>query len=171
MRIVYRISEEDYMGARDLFVANERPYYRRLSRRLMPWLGGFILIAQLVYLAEVPGRDPVLVGIGFLIGLYLLYCGFAMRRYFRLRYRKDRRFQNDSTADISESGIHIVTPTDDCQMKWASFVRFLESDNIFMVFNAEWIFHVFPKRAFAPGEADEFRDLLRRNVSPGTPKT
>ena len=39
MRIVYRISEQDFMEARDLFIANEKPWYRKLSRRLLPWVG------------------------------------------------------------------------------------------------------------------------------------
>jgi hypothetical protein len=50
-------------------------------------------------------------------------------------------------------------------MKWSSFVRFLESNDIFMVFIAPLNFIVFPKRAFAAGEANEFRLLLQRNVA------
>ena len=34
-RIVYRISEQDFMEARDLFIANEKPWYRKVSRRLL----------------------------------------------------------------------------------------------------------------------------------------
>lgn len=165
MKIVYRISEEDYIGARDLFVANERPWYRRVSRRLMPWIGALILITQVVYLLRVPDRNPAVVACGFFVGAYFLYCGFAIRRYFGRRYRNDPRFQHDFVADISEAGIHLVTPTVESQIKWASVVRFLESDKIFMLFHAEWIFNIFPKRAFATGEVDEFRELLRRNTS------
>jgi hypothetical protein len=51
-------------------------------------------------------------------------------------------------------------------MKWNSFVRLLESNDIFIVFLAQWNFTLFPKRAFAPGGADEFRALLQRNVVP-----
>ena len=35
MKIVYRISEQDFMEARDLFIANEKPWYRKVSRRLL----------------------------------------------------------------------------------------------------------------------------------------
>jgi len=102
---------------------------------------------------------------GFLVGFYLLYCGFALRRYFRRSFRKDRRFQHEFTADISDEGIHIVTPFSDSQMKWTTFVRFLESDQIFMIFIAEWMFLVFPKRAFVPAEADLFRVQLQQKIS------
>jgi hypothetical protein len=164
MRIVYRISEQDYLAARDLFVANERPVYRRISRRLMPWIGGFLLVTQVAYAAIVPRANPALTAFGALVGIYFLYCGFALRRYFRRSYRKDRRFEHDFTADVSDDGIHIVTTTAEAEVKWAGFVRFLESDEIFMLFHAEWIFNIFPKRAFAPGEADRFRELLRHNI-------
>jgi hypothetical protein len=47
----------------------------------------------------------------------------------------------------------------------AAFIRALESDKIFMLFHAEWIFSIFPKRAFSPGEVEQFRELVRCNIS------
>jgi hypothetical protein len=34
-----------------------------------------------------------------------------------------------------------------------------------MLFHAEWIFSIFPKRAFGPGEVEQFRELVRCNIS------
>ena len=166
MKIVYRVSEQDFVGARKLFVANTKPWYRRFSRRLLPWVGASVLVIQVIYLVVEPHRDIGFVVIGFLVGFYLLYCGLALPRYFRRAYQKDHRFKHDFTAEISDQGIHIVTPFSDGQLKWNSFVRFLESNDIFMLFIAQWNFIIFPKRAFAPGETDEFRALLQRNVTP-----
>lgn len=163
MKIVYRISEEDYMGARRLFIVNERPLYRKISRRLMPWIGAFDLVVIAVYSVVVPKPHIGFVMVSFCVGFYLLYCGFALQ-YFRRSYRKDRRFKHDFTAEISDAGIHLITPFSEGHMKWNSFIRFLESDQIFMVFIAEWNFLIFPKRVFDPAEADEFRLLLRSNV-------
>jgi hypothetical protein len=169
MKLTYRISEQDYMDAQSLYLANLRPRYRRFVRSLMPWVGAFVVIIEVAYIVLVPERSLALLVIGFLIGFYLLYCGhFAVRRYFRRLYRNNPHYKHGFTADISEDGIHIVTATDDSQSKWGSFVRFLESDKIFMLFHSEWIFIVFPKRAFAPGEVEQFRELLRFNIP--TPK-
>ncbi len=165
MKIVYRVTEQDFVDARNLFVANERPWYPKLSRHLLPWIGAFALVAQLIYLIVEPHRDIGLVVIGFVIGLYLLYCGFALGRYFRRAYQKDHRFKHEFTAEISHDGIHIVTPFSDGLLKWNGFVRFLESKDIFMVFIAPWNFLVFPKRAFAQAEIAEFRSLLQENVA------
>jgi hypothetical protein len=165
MKIVYRISEQDYMRAHDLFRANEKPLHRRFSRRLMPWFGALLIATQVVYLVVVSDRDPVLSIIGFIVGFFFLYCGFALRRYFRRSYQKDQRFKHEFTAEISDEGIEIVTAFSESKMKWPSFVRFLESDEIFMLFLAQWLFLIFPKRAFVAGEANQFRTMLRRNVT------
>jgi uncharacterized membrane protein len=168
MKIVYRISEQDFMEARDLFISNEQPWYRRFSRYLLPWIGGSVLLVQLLYLTVVPHRDIGFTVIGFIVGFYLLDCGFALRRYFRRLYQKDHRYKHDFTAEISDQGIYIITPFSDAHMKWNSFVRYLESTDIFMVFIAQWNFIIVPKRAFAPGEADQFRVLLQRNIVPAS---
>lgn len=167
MKIFYRITEEDYVGAHDLFAANEMPLYRRVSRLLLPWFGAVILLIQLAYLIVVPNPNLVLLSLGFLVGIYFLYCSFALRRYFRRRFRNDRRFRHDFTADISDEGIHITSPSEDSQVKWSGFIRALESDKIFMLFHAEWIFSIFPKRAFGAGEVELFHELVRRNI-PGS---
>lgn len=168
MKIIYRITEHDFMEARDLFIANEKPWYRKLSRRLLPWIGGSVLLTELLYVILVPHRDIGFTVIGFLVGFYMLYCGFALRRYFRRLYQKDQRFKHDFTAEISDQGIHVTTPFADSHVKWNGFVRFLESNDIFMLFIAQWNFVIFPKRAFAPGEADVFRTTLQRNIAPAT---
>jgi uncharacterized membrane protein len=164
MKIVYRISEQDYMNACHLFVANEKPVYRRFARRLIPWVGAFLLTTQLIYVIVMPHRDLGLAPIGFMVGLFFVYCGFALRRYFRRSYQKDQRFKHEFTAEISDEGVEIVTAFSESKMKWPSFVRFLESADTFMLFLAQWLFLVFPKRAFADDEADQFRKLLQRNM-------
>lgn len=125
-----------------------------------------MIIAQVFYLVAEPRANFALGIAGFAIGIFGVYCGLALRRYFRRSYRIDQRFKHDFTGEISEEGINITTPLSDSQMKWASFIRFLESDEIFMLFLAQWLFLIFPKRAFAPDEADHFRTLLRTHVTP-----
>jgi len=169
MKIAYRISEQDYMDAQSLYLANLRPRYRRFLRSLRPWVGALAVIINVAYIVLVPERNLALSVIGFLIGFYLIYCShFAIRRFVRRSYRNNPHYKHDFTADISESGVHVVTATDDSQSKWGSFVRFLESDRIFMLFYSELTFIIFPKRAFAPGETEQCRELLRSNIP--TPK-
>jgi hypothetical protein len=164
MIIAYRISEADYMDAHDLFAANEKPWYRRLSRRVLPWAGAFVVAMDALYLIVVRHPDTVFVPLAGVTGFFFIYLGFAMRLYFRKSYRNDQRYKHDLTAEISDEGIDIAHLFANSQMKWNSFVRVLESDSIFMVFIAPWLFLVFPKRFFSPEQADQFRVLLRRYV-------
>jgi YcxB-like protein len=162
MKIVYRVTKDDYMAAYQLFVSNEKPWYRQVSRKLMPWMGGLILL-EAGYMVTLRNRNPALIGVLALMGVYFLYCSFTLRRYFRRRFEKDQRFQHDFTATISAEEIYVVTPTAESHFQWNGFVRFLESDRIFMLFHAEWLFSIFPKRALSEGEIDEFRSLIQRN--------
>jgi hypothetical protein len=161
MKIVYRVTEDDFQEAYRLFAANEK-WLRRISRRVMPWEGGLMLLLAIVILSR--GADPLIAVFFGLIGAYLLYCGFALRRLFRKLSRNDQRFKHEVTADISEDGVHVVTPSTESQLKWAAIIRFLESETIFMFFYAAWTFSVVPKRAFADGDLQPFRELLHRKV-------
>jgi len=49
-------------------------------------------------------------------------------------------------------------------MKWDNFVRFLESDDIFVLFHSDLIFNILPKRAFTTDEVDRFRELILRKI-------
>ena len=164
MKITYRVSEADFMDAQRLFVAHE-PWYRRRSRQILPWLGAFTILMQVFYLVKMPDDNPALATVMILVGLYMLYCGLAIKWFFRRLYRKDRRYKQDFTADVGEEGIHLVTPDVDSQVKWTSFIRVLESDRIFMLFHAQWIFNVIPKNAFGPSEMMEFRELAHRKIA------
>ncbi len=161
VKIAYRVSEKDYVDAHDLFAASGPGRY---SRRSLPWFGACVLGAEAYYLIVQPRRDIVLIVIGLAVGLSLLCYGFAHRQWFRRDYRKDHRFKHEFTADISNEGIHIITPFSDSLVKWDGFVRFLESNDIFMLCVAQWNFFVFPKRAFTQGEVTEFRSLLQRKI-------
>jgi len=68
------------------------------------------------------------------------------------------------STDISEDGILITMPTAESRMKWDNFVRFLESDDIFVLFHSDLIFNILPKRAFTTDEVDRFRELILRKI-------
>jgi YcxB-like protein len=164
MKIVYRISEQDYMAAADLFVANQKPWYWRLLPHLMYWLGVFVVAAQTAYLVARPHHDTAVVVACYAIGVLAMCLGSPLHRYFRRSYRNDHRFKHDWTTEFSDEGVHVVTPFSDDRAKWNAFVRFLESDKVFILFIAESIWLIFPKHGFGPGEADQLRMLLQSNV-------
>lgn len=72
--------------------------------------------------------------------------------------------QHQFTADISEDGVHLESPDFDANLKWGLYLRFLESDRVFLLYQTNRMFNLFPKAAFAKGEVDEFRQLARRKL-------
>jgi len=76
--------------------------------------------------------------------------------------------RTSAAAQLEVSGrdiaLKIITPFSDSLSEMGGFVRFLESNDIFMLCVAQWNFFVVPKRAFAQGEVAEFRSLLRRKI-------
>jgi hypothetical protein len=126
MRIVYRITEKDFMAACNLIIAVDKPLLR-----VLPWIGGYSLLAGLAYLPFAPNWLRVVVEISVFMSLSCVYVAYALRRSSRHYYQNDHRFEHDFTADISENGIHISTTTAESKLKWSAFLRFLESDQSF----------------------------------------
>jgi hypothetical protein len=161
MRLVYKVSEDDWAEAYRLFVVNEKPT-RRMSRRIMPWMGGLMILLSIIILAsdkEAFGALPF-----GLMGIYFVYCSFALRRFFRKLYKKNRELQHEITADVSEESVHVITSLSDTHLQWKAIIRFVESDKIFMFFYSEWTFSIVPKRAFTADDIGPFRELLRRKI-------
>jgi len=165
MKITYRVSQEDYAGAMNLFLANQKPRYRRVLRVILPWMGIVLLLLEVVSLIIVPHRDLITAFAGTVMALYFIYCGFAMRLYVRRAYRKNKAFQHEISADISDNGIHIVTAISESQLKWAGFIRSTESDKFFMLYTSEVNFITFPKSAFASSDIGLFQELLRTHIT------
>lgn len=163
IKITYRLTEPDYRAAYELFAAHE-PSMRRASRRVLPWLGVLITLLPLASLIKAPHENRGLAVITLLFGIYMVYCGFALKLYFRKLYRSDS-VQHDCTAVIDEEGVHVVTPDSDSRLEWSSYVRILESERIFMLFHSAWIFNIVPKSAFSPGEMEAFRELAYRKIA------
>ena len=72
--------------------------------------------------------------------------------------------QDEFTAEISEEGVFMESPTFNANLKWGLFLRFLESDRVFLLYQSSRIFNLLPKSAFAPAEVKEFRQLLRHKL-------
>ena len=162
MKLVYRVTEDDFMEARRLAVANEK-WIRRTFRRINPWLGGFVMVLGIgVFVLT---REVVNLFICVFGGFMLYATGLAPTWNSRKRYRNDRRFHTDITTEISVNGLHVVMSGTASDVQWNAIIRSLESDKIFMLFFAEGIFMIIPKRAFAPSDVAAFSDMLHRTGS------
>lgn len=72
--------------------------------------------------------------------------------------------QCEILAEINDDGMTIQTKDSRAELKWSSFMKYLESRNLFVVYQSAQLMNVFPKRAFSAEQVEVFRDLLRRNL-------
>lgn len=158
---------------RTAYQLTERDMYEALKAhsgslgKFMP-LGGCALILTSSYFLLEQHRTAFgslnwLVGIAF--GLYII---FWTRINARLLYRKENR-SGERAMVVNDQGLELSAITGANQTRWASFVRFKEAENLFLVY-PEWNrFYTIPKRALQPFSTDRFRKLLQTNVSEQRP--
>jgi hypothetical protein len=79
-------------------------------------------------------------------------------------FKRNPYLNQISTMEVSEEGILNESPNMRSQRNWSMFIRWAENSRMFMVYTAPNQFLLLPKRDFAPGEADQLRELLRRKL-------
>lgn len=167
MRVSYKISKKDVFEA--------QVKHGGLWVKLQPMIGVFVLAASLVSLILDPKQLPTFVG-GIVAGLFLT---FFLKLQVWLSLRGDNRLRDQFEATISDSGIDVSSSKAASKYDWSAFVRYVETKNLFLVYQAPQVFNVFPKRVFAAEELDAFRSLLdqrlgaasiayRKTISPRT---
>jgi hypothetical protein len=90
---------------------------------------------------------------------------FSLKRWTQNRFTKHQHYEESFTADIDEHGMKIKSPTASHDFQWEHFDRLQETENNFSLFNG-LVFYMLPKRAFAPDDANKFRLLAERKISP-----
>jgi YcxB-like protein len=166
MKISYRITREDFIDAQKLHRSKGHSAVVRairLGAKLVAVAIFLILLAWVVISGD-RGLWPSLAPL-FILGIIWAFAMWVWAPfYWRRCYAKDRRLQHDFTADISEDGIHLESLDFDAKLKWALYLRFLESDRVFLLYQTNRMFNLLPKAAFGPGEIEEFRQLAHRKL-------
>ncbi len=152
MRVAYKLSENDLIEAQGR--------HGGVWTKAIPIVGLLLILTGLGSIALNPKQNagailPILIGLWFL---------FGSRMSIRRSFRRDNRLQQQFEAVVSQDGIDISSPTGSSKYEWSAFTRYVESKNLFLVYQAPRVFNVFPKRAFAPGEEESFRGLLSERV-------
>lgn len=152
MRVTYQLTESDFLEAQ--------------SRHSGVWLkllriwGILLIAAALISATRYPQQYSNYV-LPLLLGLFFL---FGLRMLARRSFRRDQRLKQHFEAVVSESGIAISSPTASTNNRWTAFSRYVESRNLFLLYQAPQVFNVLPKRAFAEGETEAFRALLQEKL-------
>lgn len=152
MRIKYQLSLADWLEAQNAHAG--------LSGKLLPSLGIFFVFIGAVSLVfdprNVASAAPLLV-----LGVFFM---LARPLQLRAEYKRDSKVRDPIEVAISVAGVDISGPTWRASLGWSTFVRWVETKNLFLLYQAPRLFNCFPKRVFNPTDLDAFRTLLSERV-------
>jgi hypothetical protein len=124
--------------------------------------GGFCLLlgSFLALVGPFSKGLPLLALAFFWLGFPFVYMPFKLKRDFK----KHPNFSRDCSVQVNETGLHSQSDVSTGETKWAAFVKFRETRNLFMLYLGGRMFKVIPKRAFSAAQLEEFRELLRQKL-------
>ncbi|HKF57944.1 MAG TPA: YcxB family protein [Blastocatellia bacterium] len=92
---------------------------------------------------------------------------FFFRLMARQRWKQQPQLQARINYEITPDLVRVATKAATSEMKWASFIRLVETKNVFLLYPNKLIFHIIPKRAFADSdELASFRELATSRIPP-----
>lgn len=152
------LSQADFLAAQRLHRSSINRW-SLLALLIMLGMGGLLLTLQ-------SGRmlAPLLLGggIGGLIGMGLLNLLILPRRVARL-HRQMKALADATTTHWDEDHLEARSAKGYSSMKWVDFVRFRENKQLFLLYVADNLFYIFPKRWFSDAaQMESFRQLARQ---------
>lgn len=160
MKITFKVSADDYVEALRADRLSKR--ISRWNFRIMTGWLAIVVVGTIVVMIVIPEMRrlvwPAIPIAG--IYLYLLHGGYLRRQ----QYEKIQSLKTENVLEISEDGITTSTAAARSELKWVCFIGYHEDKNLFLLYQQPRLFNIVPKRAFAPGEMGQFRELLKRKI-------
>ena len=159
MELTYDLTQKDFY---DSFMAH------RVGSPVSKWslrlLSGLIFLLPVVGLAALVNPQTTLLSVVPLLAFppfsAALIWGIPWWSA-RSQFLQQPSAQGSKTMTLDESGIQWRWKTGQADVEWTNFIRFLESNTVFLLYTSPACFNIIPKRAFTPGQTQPFRDLLQ----------
>jgi len=155
MRVSYKLTKRDVLEAKEKHAG--------LWIRLLPIFGIVLLATALASLVHDRKQFPSFVG-AIVIGLFLT---FFLRLQVWLAFRQDNRLQDEFAASISDSGMDVSSPKGVSKYNWSAFVRYVETKNLFLIYQTPHVFNAFPKRGLRAGGCRHVSQPTRSKIGCG----
>lgn len=177
MQLEYRLTLKDYQEANQTHFQK----MRRLSY-IFCWLlsiffgviGLLSVIASILLLTGMISDNNLEEPISTLINgcVFLAVAIFVnptlnlLQRYLIYRnWKSNPSIREPVNIEVTEEGIDFEGATFKSAIKWQIYTNFLESKNLFMLYQSNNLFNMIPKRAFSSNEQiNQFRDLIGRMI-------
>ncbi len=100
--------------------------------------------------------------VGMLVGSLVLGMGLALAHSVWLKrdFRRHPNFDRPQNLRIDSSGLHSETAAWSGDTKWEAYVKYRETEHLFLLYLGARSVEVIPKRAFSGEQLREFRRLV-----------
>ncbi len=155
-----RLTSQDYLKAQYLHL---RP------RPLIKWVGLFLIVLALglalrglFFSGENGSWSPhiILGGLGYFGIMYLIILPCRTRKIFR----QQKTLQISYDIQLSEEALESVSAEGRVRMQWKNFHKYKIGQGMILVYQADALYHMFPKRWFSEEQFLEFQNILRRQL-------
>ncbi len=152
VRAIYSLTEKDLLEA--------QTRHEGILSRLIQGFGVFLIAGGMMQMF-LPGAQYAQSAIPILIGLGL---ALRLRLLARFAFKRDFAKLPQTETVISDSGIVFAGPNGSSNFNWSAFARYTESKHLFLLYPQSNIFNLIPKRALAPDDLLQVREILQRNL-------
>jgi hypothetical protein len=162
---VFRLTEAEFLDAQRLNFARGKGRTTDLLLR-----ASAVLPLAVAVVAGVLGQLVLALVMVVLAGLLAAYRWMLVPRSWRKLYREDSRWAHEIQIAPSEGGIRLDSPITHADVSWDAFERYVESDRMVLLYQAEGGVNILPKRAFEADELGRFLDLVHRKLAGSNPR-
>jgi YcxB-like protein len=160
MKIEYRLNLKDYQEANKFHSRTQKFNYWLL------WIISVLLIfSSILHIVFLPNIYSIFLGL--FLGI-ILNPEFALLRNFfiRLAWKNQSNAVREPVAiEITEEGIAKEASSYSSLVRWPVFSKFLETPNLFIVYEGKCLMHIIPKRSFSGNEQiQEFKAVLNEKL-------
>lgn len=168
MKLDVQLTEDDYIKANFLHL-RPRPAYK--------FAGYFVLFLALLVLL-ISGYRAAAFHEQLFVPTVLILSLFSLWYYFAVAFPKElkrifgqlKERQEESFIEITDEGVSGKTAFGEETHHWNHLRKWKENKTYFIIYPADIVFIILPKRFFASqNEITELQDLLAKKIGPGLP--
>ena len=162
MEITYELTQKDFTQA--FFAHRNRKPVMKWTRRIIILLliGLFVFLLFGATLAH--NIRPLLPMFGIIILWIAVASGVTYWWSARRQFRKQPGAQGQRSLLLDASGTHWRWDGGNSDVEWKNYIRTVEGKDQILFYTSPVCFNILPKRALAPEQLPEIRDLLKQNI-------
>jgi hypothetical protein len=163
---VIKLVNMKFNNSRQEFTEAMNYFYSRTQKRNFDIILGLIVSFVAVFLIisyEFSYMYLFLLFIGILLAAFSFFKGSIISK---LRFIRDKKFNEEYTLSFDEDGIHFVTDSVKSDIVWDYYNKIWETKKFFYLFYGKELFSLIPKRAILNEiELNELRDMFKNNIN------